>query len=412
MIKTLFIDCPTGLAGDMLLAGFLDMKVPKNVIEGPLVSLGLEKAFELRVQEGQSFGLRGLRAFVDGLEEEPPHRGWREIHSLINNADLISGSLKKKVLDVFKALADAEALVHGKRVEEVHFHEIGSIDALVDVVGVCAAIEHLEPREIICGIPPAGRGTVFTAHGILPLPAPAVLELARVNEITLRGCETFPPGELTTPTGLALMAVLAHKFGEPPSFCISKIGIGLGARSLDRPNLLRICELDTTTNNSSNELSDGLMWQQIVIQEAWIDDASPEDVSALAEKLRGSGALEVACQQIQVKKGRIGVCVSALVLPNDAGELRMIWFSYGSTLGLRERTDWRWVLPRRLGLCHTKIGQIRAKQALRPDGRYTCKPEYEDLLRLSKESGTSLEELRRQVALSSEDFSPEEDWSW
>ncbi|MEC9027571.1 MAG: LarC family nickel insertion protein [Cyanobacteriota bacterium] len=410
-MTALFVDCPTGLAGDMLLAAFLDLGVPRAVIEAPLAGLGLEQGYALTVAEDRSAGLRGLRLSVEGLDLEPPGRLWHDIRALIMEADW-SEPLRARVLTVFKALAEAEAAVHGHPIEQVHFHEVGMIDALVDVVGVCAAVEHLAPEQIVCAVPPAGRGKTATAHGFLPVPVPAVLELARRHQICLEVGDDLPACELTTPTGLALMAVLAERFGQPPSLRINAIGVGLGHRTLDRPNILRICELDGFARERSEEEMAGLRWQPVVVQEAWIDDATPEDVAVFSDQLRDAGALDVVSEQVQMKKGRQGVSVKALVTAEQAPGLRVVWFSQGTTLGLREHSHGRWLLPRRGGSCPTPWGSVRVKQVRRPQGILTVKPEHDDLLRLSVETGHSLEELRREVLLASEDFVADEDWTW
>ncbi|KZR74902.1 LarC family nickel insertion protein [Prochlorococcus marinus] len=410
-MTALFVDCPTGLAGDMLLAAFLDLGVPRAVIEAPLAGLGLEQGYALTVAEDRSAGLRGLRLSVEGLDLEPPGRLWHDIRALIMEADW-SEPLRTRVLTVFKALAEAEAEVHGHPIEQVHFHEVGMIDALVDVVGVCAAVEYLAPEQIVCAVPPAGRGKTATAHGFLPVPVPAVLELARRHQVCLEVGDDLPACELTTPTGLALMAVLAERFGQPPSLRINAIGVGLGHRTLDRPNILRICELDGFARERSEEEMAGLRWQPVVVQEAWIDDATPEDVAVFSDQLRDAGALDVVSEQVQMKKGRQGVSVKALVTAEQAPGLRVVWFSQGTTLGLREHSHGRWLLPRRGGSCPTPWGSVRVKQVRRPQGILTVKPEHDDLLRLSVETGHSLEELRREVLLASEDFVADEDWTW
>ena len=179
------VDCPTGLAGDMLLAACLDLGVPASVIHAPLQQLGLDAAYALRVSEAHSGGLRGLRLKVDALEPDPAHRHWGDLRRQIQAAEL-KPSLRETVLAVFSNLAEAEAAVHGMALEQVHFHEVGAIDSLVDVVGVCAAFDHLQPHSVRCLPPPSGRGTVSTAHGVLPVPAPAVLELAQRHGVTLR----------------------------------------------------------------------------------------------------------------------------------------------------------------------------------------------------------------------------------
>ena len=403
-MNRLHIDCPTGLAGDMLLAAFLDLGVPRSVIETPLATLGLHDRYRLDVEEARSGGLRGKRLRVTATESAPQHRHWAEIRRAISDAAL-APRLRERVLAVFTALAEAEATVHGVAADAVHFHEVGAIDALVDVVGVCSAVDHLSPVEISCASPPAGSGSVSTAHGQLPVPVPAVLELSRRFSIPLLRSDASPEGELTTPTGLALVATLANRSEAPQSLLPQSIGIGLGHRVLDRPNLLRVIQM-----SRAEDLDLGPRLQTIVVQEAWIDDASAEDLAALITALRGADAVDVAVQPLQMKKDRPGWMVSALVEPERASALRAVWFDVSSTIGLRERQQTRWLLPRRRGVLTSGFGAIRAKQVHRPNGHCTLKPEADDLQRLSHETGRSIAELRELVRDAV--FEPSEPWSW
>ena len=239
------VDCHTGLAGNMLLAALFDLGLPEEVLHAPLAALELTGRYRLQLQERRSGGLRGLHLEVEPLESEPAHRHWGELRQRIEAAPL-EPALREKVLAVFSLLAEAEASVHGHAPEQVHFHEVGAIDALVDVVGVCAGLRHFGVQQLVCGVPPAGHGSVQTAHGRLPLPAPAVLELARRRALPLAASGDFPPAELTTPTGLALMAVLAERFGPAPALLPTGVGVGLGSRTLDRPNLLRLVLAEPT----------------------------------------------------------------------------------------------------------------------------------------------------------------------
>lgn len=207
------IDCPTGLAGNMLLAALLDLGLPEAVLHEPLAALGLQGAYRLEIEERRSAGLRGLHLAVIGLEAEPPARQWSALRRLLEQAPLAE-PLRRRVLAVFTLLAEAEAAVHGHPPERVHFHEVGAIDALVDVVGVCAGLLHFGVDRLICLPPPAGHGQVATAHGLLPVPVPAVLEIARRCRVPLASSEGLPAVELTTPTGLALAAGWAR-----PSLC-------------------------------------------------------------------------------------------------------------------------------------------------------------------------------------------------
>ncbi len=410
-MKTLFIDCSTGIAGDMLLAAFLDLGVPRQVIEEPLISIGLGKSFSLRIDEGQSFGIRGLRVFIEGLEQDSSPTRLQEITAMVEDFSW-EASLRNKVLDVFKALGEAESSVHGIPLEKVHFHELGSIDALIEIVCVCAAVEYLNPISIFCSNPPAGSGIIDTSHGLLPVPVPVVLELAQRFQIQLAGGENYPNGELTTPTGLALMAVLADRFAQPTAIALEAYGIGLGKRSLDRSNFLRICLIDKNETSDLNNDNQILYWQTLVSQETWIDDATPEDISHLIDELRRAGAIEVVSQQVQMKKGRQGVCVKAIVKSDKANAVRQIWFLKGTTIGLREDLVGRWVLLRRKGTCTTPFGNVSCKQIRKPDGSLTIKPEHDELERISNDNGLSLEQVRREVTSFNESFVPNEEWSW
>ena len=408
-MTTLWVDAPTGLAGDMLLAGLLDLGIPISAIEEPLNSLGLAGCYRIDVAEARSGGLRGKRVSVMGLEDQPPHRHWADIRQQIVEASLPT-SLKDRVLAVFTALAEAESTVHGSSMESVHFHEVGAVDALVDVVGVCAALDQLNPARIFCSPLPAGRGTVRTAHGLLPVPVPAVLELARRHQVPLQQSPHAPAGELVTPTGLALMAVWADRFVPPARFTPAMVGVGLGHRELDRPNLVRLI-LDTADQDSAyQESTDAPRWQSLVVQEAWLDDATPEDLALLMERLREAGAVDVAAHPLVMKKGRCGHGVIALVEEDAAERVRQVWFNAGTSIGVRERRQGRWLLPRRSGLLDTPWGMLPAKQVKRPDGRLTVKPEADDLELMSRRTGCSVADLR--AAAVAAPFISEADWSW
>jgi len=387
----------------MLLAALLDLGVDQAVVESPLAALGLAGRYRITQHEERSGGLRGVRVDVRGLEDQPPHRHWSGIRDQINAAAL-APTLKQRVLAVFTRLAEAEASVHGTSVEAVHFHEVGAIDALVDVVGVCAAMDDLNPAEVVCSPLPAGTGTVATAHGLLPVPVPAVLELARRHRIPLLQGEGLPTGELVTPTGLALVSVLVDRFMAPEVLVAEKIGVGLGHRQLDRPNLVRL-----VLHTPQLDAVDAPRWESLIVQEAWIDDATPEEVAALANRLRDAGAIDVAVQPLLMKKGRSGQAVTALVRDGDAEQMRSLWLSAGSSIGLRERRQGRWVLPRRQGVLETPWGPLAAKQVRRPDGRCTVKAEAEALAALQASTGCGLDELRAAAAAAP--FVSTEDWA-
>jgi len=408
--RTLWIDCPTGLAGNMLLAALLDLGLDPAVIDAPLSQLGLAGSYRLRIEERRSGGLRGRHLDVELLETNPAHRHWRDLRRQLQDSAL-EPVLKQRVLEVFSLLAEAEGAVHGHSPEQVHFHEVGAVDALVDVVGVCAGFQALNLDRLVCGIPPAGHGDVATAHGLLPVPVPAVLELARQRSIPLGSSASFPPGELTTPTGLVLMACWADQFGAAPALRPEAVGIGLGSRTLNRPNLLRMVlgtpleAIADSTPPDGQPTAAGVVnatEEQVVLQQAQIDDATAEDLAFLCDALRQAGALDVFSQAVQMKKGRPGTLVSAVVRPERSQALRQVWWRHGTTLGLREQPQQRWILSRQQQQLTTPLGPVRLKWADAATGR-PPKPEFEDLAALALQHDLPLAEVRRQVNLSLDD---------
>ena len=385
-----WVDCPTGLAGNMLLAALLDLGLPEAVVAQPLAALGLGEAYRLECRETRSCGLRGMQLEVALTEPSPPHRHWGELRQQIAAAPL-EPALQQRVLEVFALLADAEAAVHGCAAEAVHFHEVGAVDALVDVVGVCAGFQHFGVKQLVCTPPPAGHGRVRTAHGLLPLPAPAVLELARRRQVPLAASDDFPAAELTTPTGMALMAVLADRFGQAPALRPGAVGVGLGTRQLDRPNLLRLVLADPL-QSGQGELQETLLQQQ-----AQLDDCSSEDLALLMEALRHAGALEVFHQPLLMKKGRPGHLVTVLAQPDQGTALRSVWWHYGSSIGVREQLQQRLSLPREILSIETPWGVVRVKRSRRPDGSWLCKPEADDLAAMAARHQLPVERLRRAV---------------
>ena len=381
-----YLDLPTGVAGDMLLAALLDLGVPERVIDEPLAALGLQSSYRLNCSSGSSAGLRGQQLVVELLEASPPHRHWADLKPQLQGAAWPQ-PLKTKVLEVFQLLADAEAHVHGMPAEQVHFHEVGAIDSLVDVIGVCAGLLHLGVQSLWATPPPAGHGQVRTAHGVLPVPAPAVLEIARRRQLPLASSSGFAPGELTTPTGLALLAVWVDHWESPPAHTPDRIGVGLGQRQLDRPNLLRLALPAVAAVDEPAER------QTVLVQQCQIDDMDAEALAFLQEQLRAAGALDVFAQPVGMKKGRSGLLLTALALPEQAAALRAIWWEHSSSLGLRENLEQRWLLPRQAVVMESPWGPVAAKAAW-TGSRWRCKPEADALAQLAAEQGLSWAELR------------------
>ncbi len=407
-MEDLLIECSPGISGDMLLGAFYDLGVPKKVIEQPLINLGLKDLYDLEFQESKSYSIRGIKAKVTNIECSPIKRNWRSIKELILNG-LLEDKLKQIIYEVFESLATAEGKVHGIKSDDVHFHEIGAIDSLVDVIGACAALNYLNPKKVYCNEPMLGKGFVQTEHGKLSVPPPAVIELIRQKNIKVSSSLDSIHGELSTPTGIALLSNLVDYLQPPSKYSINSYGVGIGNLKFSIPNLVRVYKISSFEDSYTNEQINPKC-EEISVQEAWIDDQTPEDISNFVEKLRIEGAYDVSYQAINMKKNRIGFSIQ-VILPIEKKELfRRLWFDYSSTIGVRERTQSRWILLRRRGECSTTFGNIKVKQTLKPDGSITMKPENDEVLRLKLEFKKSTEEIRKIIDKSSKKFKAFENW--
>lgn len=407
-MEDVLIECSPGISGDMLLGAFYDLGVPKNVIEQPLIDLGLKDLYQLEFKESKSCSIRGIKAKVENIDPSTIKRNWRSIKKLILNGNL-EDQLKKLIYEVFESLAIAEGKVHGIKSENVHFHEIGAIDSLVDIIGVCAALKYLNPNKVYCNEPMLGKGFVQTQHGKLSVPPPAVIELIRQKNIKVLSNLGSIEGELSTPTGIALLANLVDSLEPPSKYSINSYGVGIGNLKFPFPNLVRVYKVTTFEGSSVNEHINPKC-EEISVQEAWIDDQTPEDVSNFVEKLRIEGAYDVSYQAINMKKNRIGFSIQA-ILPIEKKEFfRRLWFDYSNTIGVRERTQSRWILLRRRGECSTTFGNIKVKQTLKPDGSITIKPENDEVLRLKLKHKISMNEIRKKISESSKNFKAFENW--
>ena len=406
-MEELLIECSPGVSGDMLLGAFHDLGVPKNIIEKTLRCFGLENLYNLNFRESKSRSIRGIRVEI-GINDHTTKRDWSSIKDLILKVQL-EKKLKKRIYQVFESLAIAESEVHGINPDKVHFHEIGGIDSLVDIIGVCASIEYLNPKKVFCNEPTLGRGFVQTDHGKLSIPSPAVIELLRKKDIKVISNIDSIEGELSTPTGIALLSNLVDYFQIPKKYSINSYGVGIGTLELPCPNLVRVFKI----NSIYEKLIDGRIsprYEEISIQEALIDDQTSEEISDLLEIFRNEGAHDVSCQTINMKKGRTGFSIQ-VILPVEKQEyFRKLWFQFSSTIGLRERRQFRWVLLRRRGECLTTFGKIKFKQSMKPDGSISMKPENDEILKLQIENGITAQEVRRIINESCSEFKAFEDW--
>ncbi len=407
-MEDVFIECSPGISGDMLLGALYDLGVPKKVIEEPLINLGLKDLYNLEFIESKSLSIRGIKAQVEKIDYSSTKRTWRGIKELILNGNL-EEKLQQKIYKVFESLATAEGKVHGIKPEDVHFHEIGAIDSLVDIVGVCAALNYLNPKNVYCNDPMLGKGFVETEHGKLSVPPPAVIELIREKNIKVVSCFDSIEGELSTPTGISLLSNFVDYSHPPAKYSINSYGVGIGNLKLPFPNLVRAYKVTTYEDFSVNKQINPKC-EEISVQEAWIDDQTPEDISNFIEKLRIEGAYDVSYQAINMKKNRIGFSIQ-VILPIDKKEhFRQIWFDYSNTIGVRERNQSRWILLRRRGECSTIFGNIKVKQTLKPDGSITMKPENDEILRLKLDHKKSTSEIRKIIEESTKNFKAFENW--
>ena len=216
-------------------------------------------------------------------------------------------------------------------------------------------------------------------------------------------------GEITTPTGIALISTFIDKFAKPDQINIKKIGIGLGSKNISRPNFLRVLLIDENDDYLENNKPS---YETIISQEAWIDDSTPEDVAVLIERLRSAGAIDVICYSVDMKKNRKGICIQAIVYPKHKNLLREVWFNYSTTIGIRENKISRWILPRRTVKHNTKYGDVNFKQIIRPNGKVSIKIEHKDLTQISLNTGITIEEIRQELLTELSDFYELDDWSY
>ena len=406
-MKSIFIDCSLGISGDMLASALLDLGVPNSLFLDNLVSLEIDENYKLNFNQGDSEGIRGIVCIKNKSEFKELSRSLHDIKTLLLDSSL-NDYVKKKSIRVFEILADAEGIVHGNEISDVHFHELGSIDSIVDIVNVCSAIDFLKLDKIYFSSPPAGKGIVLTAHGLLPVPVPTVFEIAKQYKIPLSVIEDKYSGEITTPTGIALIAAFADEIGQPDKISVKKIGIGLGSKNISRPNFLRVLLIDM---DKVYEENNSPIYETVISQEAWIDDSSPEDIAILIERLRVAGAIDVVCYSVDMKKNRKGISIKAIVYPEHKTLLREAWFNYSTTIGIRENKISRWILPRRAVRHKTKFGEVNVKQTIRPNGKISMKIEHKDLTEITLNTGIPIEEIRQKILIELSEFYELVDWS-
>ncbi len=378
-MRIVYFDCFAGASGDMILGALLDAGVEPEVWQGELNRLDLS-GYELKIDRVQKQGIAATSVRVL-VSEGSQERRLAEIEELIGTSQLPT-EVKEASVEIFRRLAVAEAKVHGTTPDQIHFHEVGGVDAIIDIVGSVVGLRLLGVEEIYVSALPLGRGFVDCAHGRLPLPAPATIELLQGVPVLSRDVE----GELVTPTGAAILTTLAKGFGPFPPMTVERIGYGAGQKDFSFPNLLRL--LVGTTSPALDA-----RMETLTLLEANIDDLNPEFYGHLMERLFTAGALEVYLTPVQMKKNRPGVVLSVTCPPAQAEALAALVFAETTTIGLRRQEVQRWALARERVEVETPYGTVGVKVARLGGKVMTASPEYEDCRRLALESSVPLKEV-------------------
>ncbi|ELR99880.1 nickel pincer cofactor biosynthesis protein LarC [Gloeocapsa sp. PCC 73106] len=375
MIKVAYLQCPTGIAGDMCLGSLVDIGVPLEYLTTQLEKLSMANEYRLGVEKVNRQGQLATKVIVDLLKPESvPHRHLNTIENLIQQANL-PPKAREWSLKIFRQLAIAEGKVHGVPPERVHFHEVGATDAIVDIVGTCLGLDWLEIEQIYCSPLPVGGGSVKAAHGILPVPVPAVVKLWESRQVPV-----YANGinqELVTPTGAAIAVTLAEEFGEIPPLQLIKVGLGAGTKDFPIPNILRLW-LGNKTNHSNTV-------EEIAVLETQIDDFNPQGIGYLWERLTEAGALDVFTQAIGMKKSRPGVLLTVICPPELISTCEAVIFRETTTLGVRHRIQPRTILSRHWETLEMEWGTIRLKIAKSEDQIVNVQPEYEDCAAIARQ---------------------------
>lgn len=381
-----YFDCFSGISGNMCLGAFIDLGVPVPWLMEQLTSLPLS-GFDISVKETRQSGI-GAKCVEVLLRDETTSRHYNDIKSLLEKSPLDPG-VRNKSLEAFEKLADAESAIHQCPKETVHFHEVGGIDAIVDIVGSALGMAYLGIDEVISSHLPLGSGSVECCHGVLPVPAPATLAI--LKNIPVYGGDM--PYELVTPTGAAIIATMANAFGPIPEILTEKIGYGAGTRDHgDRPNLLRII-LGHRPRESRHIHDDS-----IIVIETAIDDMNPEIFGYLMDRLFEDGALDVHWSPIYMKKNRPGTMINVLCPQHAAQGVIQRILSETSSLGVRYHAVQRKILQREQVMVETSLGRVEAKRINMPDGSYRIAPEFEAARKVASERGVTLQRVYDAVA--------------
>jgi pyridinium-3,5-bisthiocarboxylic acid mononucleotide nickel chelatase len=376
-----------GISGDMFVAALLDLGLSLEVLTQELRKIPTLK-FELNVAKKAVHSIAATHFHVTPPRNEAP-RSWRQIRQLLETSELAQ-EIKETSVKIFRRLAEVEGKIHSVPTEEVHFHEVGATDSIVDIVGATIGFHELKIGALHFSKVPLGRGLTQSGHGPLPVPGPATLELLKGIPVQWTAAE----GETVTPTGAAIMYALGTSFGEQPSMTVEKVGYGTGQKEWpDRPNLFRLV------------LGTSIGWQQeeMIVIETNIDDMNPQFFEHVMDRLFADGARDVFFSPIQMKKNRPAVLVRVIAELRDRDRLAKILFEETTTIGLRYHSVGRIILNRTEATIKTRFGDVRVKILEEPGGEKRISPEYDELKRIAIEKKIPLNVLRDEIVKSFKD---------
>ena len=380
-MKLAYFDCFSGISGDMTLGALVDAGVPVEQLRAELQGLDVP-GWRISAEKVWKNGMSATHVRVK-TEDTHTHRSLTTILGIFEKSKL-AGPVKERASTIFWKLGEAEASVHNVTLEKIHFHEVGAVDAIVDIVGACVGFAALGIERFACSALNVGGGTAKMAHGILPVPAPATAKL-------LMGKPTYSNGvlkELVTPTGAAIVATLCDSFGPQPAMAVSAIGYGAGTTDLEgQPNVMRLMIGEAVQKNE---------WgteESIRVLEVNLDDMNPQIYGYFLEKALAAGALDIFATPVQMKKNRPGMLITVLCAPADEGKFQEMLFAETTTLGVRSTLAQRRILPREWVKVSTRFGEVRMKVA-RVNGLVRqVSPEFEDCRKLAEEKKVPLQEV-------------------
>ena len=396
------LDCSTGISGDKFLGALIDAGLAETDLRQALVRMGVP-AGALGIERVRSRGISAVSVRLEAAEGGAPEpaRHLTDVRRLIESAELPE-TVAERAIGVFELLARAEARVHGTTPEEVHFHEVGALDAILDIVGVTLGLERLGIDSLTATPPALGSGTVATTHGILPVPAPATVELL-LGVPSESGPLGTDAGELTTPTGAALLRAFADAYGPMPALTPTAVGYGAGTRDIGVPNIARIvigepvaANVERTVIAVGSGSAGAFSTEDVCVLETNLDHLTAEQLAFCAEELLGEGALDVWQAPIVMKKGRLAVALSLMCAPEEADRLAERMHVLTGTLGVRRSDLTRTVARREEWTVETTHGPVRVKM-VGMDGTRQARPEYEDVARIARETGRPVADISREL---------------